>query len=587
MKTLSTTSCASILAAAAFLSITVTSAHADCSIFFTPGSGATLSGDASCGGPPDFGENLRAGHQGADGSISVTNGAAVTLDAAPSGAAPFFTVGRTPGGTGTATISGPGSSVTVNAGPSGASSATAHFGRETTGVVTISNGGALNLLDPNANPGSATTTGTNLTVGMDGGNGTLSVNDGAIVVDTGSGAFVFIGREGGVGTVNLTNGSTLDLDDRDPGATGGRAEMAIGRDTDGVGGSVGTLNVVDSSVFVSSENQRSRLVVGRDAGANGNLLITGETSFVKIESPSRADLIVSSVSGSTGTATITDQANVEVDSADASLTISSFQAGTTGTLNLTGGAQLTIGGPEAGDDGDVFVGASFVDFSVPVGGTGTLNVTGGGSELTVVDDIFVGAPIDLGGGGTSNGTLTVGDGGTINADRVVIGAGGVLNGNGGVINANLVVDGGTVAPGASPGILTVNGDFEVLNGALQIEIGGDQPGEFDVLNILGDFIATEPFTIDIAFIDDFAPEEGQSFTFLDIEGDDEPLQTLFDNGDVDVVVSGLGNGFEFASNFIGGEFTTTTTAVGAVPLPPGFVLYLGLLALAGGILRRR
>jgi hypothetical protein len=60
-------------------------------------------------------------------------------------------------------------------------------------------------------------------------------------------------------------------------------------------------------------------------------------------------------------------------------------------------------------------------------------------------------------------------------------------GGSGTINGFIVNRGATVAPGSSPGTLTIDGDYTHDGEAeLVIEIGGTSPGEFDVLHVLGD-----------------------------------------------------------------------------------------------------
>lgn len=89
--------------------------------------------------------NLRAAQGGASGSISIIGGAVVTLNRetanpVPEAAGPGFIVGRRSGGVATATIDGAGSTLRMEA---DGAAAFAMVGRETTGTLTISNGGSL------------------------------------------------------------------------------------------------------------------------------------------------------------------------------------------------------------------------------------------------------------------------------------------------------------------------------------------------------------------------------------------------------------------------------------------------------------
>jgi hypothetical protein len=59
---------------------------------------------------------------------------------------------------------------------------------------------------------------------------------------------------------------------------------------------------------------------------------------------------------------------------------------------------------------------------------------------------------------------------------VRVGAGGRLKGSGRVQGKIEVVNGGFVSPGASPGTLTIEGDFvQQVGGRLEVEIGGTTP----------------------------------------------------------------------------------------------------------------
>jgi len=89
-------------------------------------------------------------------------------------------------------------------------------------------------------------------------------------------------------------------------------------------------------------------------------------------------------------------------------------------------------------------------------------------------------PISFIGAGTLNinNQLTSG-GGTVNAAAGVIGGSGTIGGG-------LTNSGATVAPGNSPGILTIDGNYTQTAGTLALEIGGLMPGEeHDKLVVLG------------------------------------------------------------------------------------------------------
>lgn len=90
--------------------------------------------------------------------------------------------------------------------------------------------------------------------------------------------------------------------------------------------------------------------------------------------------------------------------------------------------------------------------------------------------------------------------------------GGVLTGQG-TITGNVTVDGGAVAPGLGAGTLFINGDYtQSACSSLEIEIEGDAPGDFDVLEISGN--AALAGTLHIIELGESAPAVGDRLEIL-------------------------------------------------------------------------
>lgn len=237
----------------------------------------------------------------------------------------------------------------------------------------------------------------------------------------------------------------------------------------------------------------------------------------------------------------------------------------------------------------------------------SLNVSGAGSLVDVTRDINIGgfsadASVNVQDSGTitttmdvnvsssdnedGSGRLTVGTGGIVNAGTINVFEGGILDGNGGFLNANVLLDGGIIAPGASPGIMNIDGDLEILDGLLQIEIAGTGAGMFDQLNVTGDLIASMGFDIEISFLDSFVPQDGDVFNFLNVDGD----SSIFDTPSL-INFSVNGGGF-FGNNaqldFASGSLSLINdTNLAPVPLPAGLpLLAAGLIGL-GALARRK
>jgi len=218
--------------------------------------------------------------------------------------------------------------------------------------------------------------------------------------------------------------------------------------------------------------------------------------------------------------------------------------------------------------------------------TGSYSLVGG--VLTVSNGIQNGGLSDppaqglfYVGGGT---TVTVGGDGFVNLAR--------LQGSGTIVG-NLA-SGGTVSPGASPGILTVSGDYiqssAGRSGILDIEIGGLLAGtEYDVLNITG--TATLNGTLKVSLIDlgggPFSPQLGDSFDILTAEmlsGQFTSLSfayaPLFDPNHIAWRI-------DYLIDAIGTTDVVRLSVVEAVPIPATMWLFgSGLLGLLG-VARRR
>jgi T5SS/PEP-CTERM-associated repeat protein len=333
------------------------------------------------------------------------------------------------------------------------------------------------------------------------GTGAVVVKNGGLLDTRG----VTLGREAtGVGTVDVRDANTLWSDS-------GTAGLAIGYSGQG-------------TLSLSAGARRtgvSGTVIGRFAGAVGNLTVDGiGTSF-------------------------TDQAGMTIGglsaAAAAAAGISDTADGGTGRVVVTGGATVAVGAVEMGGDPS---------------GVGTLSISGAASQFAVATDMLVGGypasplgPAGLGGRGSitvsNGGALRVTNnlllypsplniltlaGGTVNAGTLTVGGALIPNGGGAVARATLtgngaitgnVANGGTVAPGASAGSLTVVGAFaQGPTGLLVMEIGGTTPvtgydkltaaainfgGVLDV-NLLGGFVPAAGNTFDLL---DFSVAQGQ------------------------------------------------------------------------------
>jgi hypothetical protein len=109
--------------------------------------------------------------------------------------------------------------------------------------------------------------------------------------------------------------------------------------------------------------------------------------------------------------------------------------------------------------------------------------------------------------------------GTIDSSLGTFNNQGTLKGTGTFIG-HLLNDSGTVAPGSSPGTMSITGDFTLAgSGILDIEIGGFADGTFDLLNITGTADLTGG-NINFSFLSGYditseiSPHQSMSLMFL-------------------------------------------------------------------------
>jgi T5SS/PEP-CTERM-associated repeat protein len=384
----------------------------------------------------------------------------------------------------------------------------------------------------------------------DTGTGTLTVEAGGAVSDTNG----FIGYLlGSTGTVTVTGaGSTWTSNSIIVGDKGdGTLTVEAGGMVTG-GGSIGVDFDSTSTVTVTGAGS-TWTGNGIDVGINGDGTLTvadgGTASTSKIAR-------IANNSDSNGTATVTGAGSTWTNSK--TLLVGEFG---TAALNIEDGGAVsnTIG--SIGDR---------------PGSTSTVTVTGAGSTWTNSSGLYVGGG-DLEAGGT--GSLSVLDSGLVEVTGTlkIWNPGSTITLNGGSIKATtiaggtffdflagtlsvesflgtLVQDGGTLAPGISPGITTVSADYNLNAGSLEIEIGGLTAGtEHDHVDVTGTLNLGLGSTLDLSLINGFTPVIGDSFDILDWGS----ITGSFDT--INLPALGVGLGWDTNSLLIDGTLSVIKT----------------------------
>jgi len=109
------------------------------------------------------------------------------------------------------------------------------------------------------------------------------------------------------------------------------------------------------------------------------------------------------------------------------------------------------------------------------GSRGFVQVAGAGSRFETGQQLQIGV--------LGEGVLQVDSGGLAQAGTFIVGRGGVISGDGGVLEGLVRIQGGTLAPGNSPGRLTIVGDLVIDSGTLLLE--ALDAGQIDGIDVQG------------------------------------------------------------------------------------------------------
>ncbi len=328
--------------------------------------------------------------------------------------------------------------------------------------------------------------------------------------------------ETGVGTYNLSGTGSLLADNEiisrlgngtfnQTGGTNKANFIAIanadGSDTSGI---TGTYNLSGGSLSVDNMD-----VGSSSSGSNPTGVFNQSGGIVTVNNR----LNLADLNGASGTYNLSSG---DLDAGELGMW-DVDETGITGIVNQTGGTVTTNR-----------VVSTYYDFTYNLDGgsltTNTIDLQANAnfnqtSGVNNVSDTLI-LDISRSTGDSDSGSRYTLTDGTLNAGNIEVRGSSAFNFNGGRLavdnfTGNLVNNGGTLAPGNSPGTTQVNGNYtQAVDGTFEVEIGGLQQGsEYDWLNITD--AATLAGTLDVGLIDlgsgPFTLGEGDVFDILSAE----------------------------------------------------------------------
>lgn len=310
----------------------------------------------------------------------------------------------------------------------------------------------------------------------------------------------------GIGALSIKGGSTVY-------AVGGTtlAEEA---------GSGGTL-IIDGQ---STNNVRSMLVYGGEVHVgeqgDGALIITNGGRMEWLGN-SPGVVLVGIAPTASGSLVVADHESL-LRAAELKIALAEDQQGGPGTTVLTNG------------------GAAQISSEVSLGDNGLVDVRGGSMTVGLTNPAV------------ALGVLQVNHGGTLSGC--------------GRVEGTLINNGGTVAPGCSPGTLSVDGDYlQASGGLLRIRVTGGIAGgaSNDLLSVSGNVSLAG--ALELNFLNGFAARKGQQFVFL------SGASNLAGNF-TQVTVNGLAAGFQYIIGpAAGGSLSLTALNDGVAASAPPLV----------------
>lgn len=375
---------------------------------------------------------------------------------------------------------------------------------------------------------------------------------------------------GATGTLSFGAG-TLDVTTAIIGQTG------FGGDGD-ANTAVGTLNINGGTFTAGTVTVASN--ASNFMPVTGNLNIAGGASTINA-------LVMGSRTGSVGTAVTSN-----VTLSGGTLTLNGNLAEGSNGSDVT--SHLTLSGGALDMTNHSITVDTFTVQSGTLSNVSQLNAGAALTKTTAGTLTLTGTNAYAGGTVVSAGTLLVD--GTLSQSAVTVGDTATLGGSGMISQSVTVQSGGTIAPGNSPGILSM-GSLSLASGATAgMQLNGATAGSgYDQLSISGaiNLNSDSGAGADLVLTLNFAPVADQTFTLIDNTGSDGILGTFATiNGEA----FGPGNTFTLIYNAQSYDFTLSYSGgtgndlvIQAVPEPATWLLaaFAGIVGVSLRVRRKR
>ncbi len=414
------------------------------------------------------------------------------------------------------------------------------------------------------------------------GNGTLGT--GGLTVNGGTANFNGLTRSlaslsGSGGTVNLgTSGtSTLTVGDASNttysgviagGSTNELTKVGTGTLTlSGTNTYTGATNITAGTLAVNGSTHAASVVNIGTAGTltgsgviNGNATLTGGGVINKTSGSIAGTLDVTggnwNGAGTVGGLVTASSGTFNIGSGATLTTASGLNV--TGTGVLSGAANSTIAGSVN------YTSSASSSYAGSIIGGNTLTLDAAGTTLTLT-----GANSYTGTTTVHAGTLVVN--GSTGSGDMTIGSGATLAGSGTIRGDLVVLNGGSLNPGNSPGTLNFSGNL-TNSGTINMELAGLTPGSYDVLNGNGGVFN---FGGILALTNNYSYGLGDTLTLFTNWGS-------FVGSFSAITGTDLGNGLQWNTSRLGIDGSIRVTAV-----PEPTSLAFGLIGVAAGLVMQR